>query len=184
MLSNGTYSFTGSGSSSDDLIYLKNIVITELGAIAAYDSNGLQPDGTQWLDSTPNKCHLVQPTGTAAGFLQKYKRNFEIRWTCTWNGTHEAQYIGGFNQAVLPANCYITDIIGVISGTVINDIILGDGSDTDRWVAVTSGLAAGTVSFTPANRVSDGTNCKMVVDPDANFTGSIAFTIRGIILEV
>jgi hypothetical protein len=110
-------------------------------------------------------------------------KTFEVRGTNTWAGTHEAQYIGGVNQAVLPVGCYITDIIGVITGATIEDIIIGDGSDTDRWVAATTGLAAGTVAFTLANRISDGTNYKLVVDPDANFTGSIAFTARGIILD-
>ena len=110
--------------------------------------------------------------------LKLNKNSFEIRWVNTWTGTHEAQYIGGFNQAVLPANCYIESIIGVITGTTIEDIIVGDGSDTDRWVAITTGLAAGTVSFTIANRISDGTNYKMIVDPDGNFTGSISWIIK------
>jgi hypothetical protein len=74
-------------------------------------------------------------------------------------------------------------IIGKITGTTIEDIVIGVGSDADRFVATTTGLAAGTTSFTIANRTTDGTNYKMTVDPDANFTGSIAFTIKGFILE-
>jgi hypothetical protein len=84
---------------------------------------------------------------------------------------------------MLPPNCYIESIIGVVTGSTIEDIIIGDGSDTDHWVEITTGLAAGTYSFALANRISDGTNYKLVVDPDANFTGSIAFTIKGIILQ-
>jgi hypothetical protein len=122
----------------------------------------------------------MQPaTGSS---LMRPKRDFEVRWTNTWAGTHEAQYIGGFNQAVLPVNAYIESIIGVISGATIEDIIIGDSSDPDRFVEITTGLAAGTVSFTLANRISDGTNRKLTVDPDANFTGSISFIIKGVIL--
>jgi hypothetical protein len=122
----------------------------------------------------------MQPA--AGSSLIRPKREFEIRWTNTWAGTHEAQYIGGLNQAILPIGCYIQSIIGVITGATIEDIIIGDGSDTDRWVTITTGLAAGTTAFTIANAISDGTNYKMVVDPDANFTGSISWTIKGVIL--
>ena len=104
----------------------------------------------------------------------------------TWAGTHEAQSITMLtdaSRAMLPTNCYIDEIIGVVAGTTIEDIIVGDGSDTDHWVATTTGLAAGTVSFTIANHISDGTNMEMVVDPDSNFTGTITWTIRGHILD-
>jgi len=50
-------------------------------------------------------------------------------------------------------------------------------------VEITTGLAAGTYSFAIANRISDGTNFKMTVTPDAAFTGSIVWTIKGIILQ-
>lgn len=153
----------------------------QIGSTVALEPEGIQPAPGQWLDSSTNKLHAMQPASGSS--LTRKKDTFEVRWTNTWAGTHEAQYIGGFNQAVLPANCYITDIIGVVSGTTIEDIIIGDGSDTDRWVAATTGLAAGTTAFTLANRISDGTNYKLVVDPDANFTGSIAWTIKGIILQ-
>jgi hypothetical protein len=72
----------------------------------------------------------------------------------------------------------------VITGTTIEDIIVGDGSDTDHWVELTTGLVVGTYSLAVSNRISDGTNYKLVVDPDANFTGSIVWTIKGFILEV
>uniref|UniRef100_A0A6M3KXB5 Lectin/glucanase superfamily protein n=1 Tax=viral metagenome TaxID=1070528 RepID=A0A6M3KXB5_9ZZZZ len=155
--------------------------ITKLGATLALESEGIQPAPGQWLDGSGNKLHAMQPaTGSS---LVRFKRDFEVRWTNTWAGTHEAQYIGGVNQAILPVGCYITSIIGVVAGATIEDIIVGDGSDTDHWVAVTTGLAAGTTAFTIANAISDATNYKMVVDPDANFTGTIAWTVRGIILQ-
>lgn len=155
--------------------------VVPAGATLDLEPEGIQPAPGQWLDSSSNKLHAMQPA-TGSSLIRK-KDTFEVRWTNTWAGTHEAQYIGGVNQAVLPANCYIESIIGVVSGATVEDIIIGDGSDTDRWVAATTGLAAGTTSFTIANHISDGTNYKLVVDPDANFTGSIAWTIKGIILQ-
>jgi hypothetical protein len=180
MMDGGVTSFTGAGSASDDLVYIKNVRLQKTGALIGLQPEGVQPGPGQWLDSSSNANHGLQgPTGSDS---IRPMKTFEVRWTNTWAGTHEAQYIGGSNQAILPVNCYITDIIGTVSGATVEDIIIGDGSDVDRWVTITSGLAAGTQAFTVANRISDGTNYKLVVDPDANFTGSIAFLIKGIIL--
>ena len=148
------------------------------GGTLILEPEGIQP--VQWLDAGANRLHAMQPA--AGSRLTCTKRDFTIKWTNTWAASHEVQYIGGLNQAILPPNCYIDSIIGVITGGTIEDIIIGDGSDTDRWVTITTGLAAGTVAFTIANAISDGTNYKMTVDPDANFTGSIAWTINGKIL--
>ena len=172
----GIYSKTAAAAAGD----FDNFSLVEIGATLALEPEGMQPNPGQWLDSSTNKLHAMQPaTGSS---LVRAKREFEVRWTNTWAGTHEAQYIGGVNQAVLPVGCYITNIIGVVAGGTIQDIIVGDGSDTDHWVAITTGLAAGTTSFTIANPISDGTNYKLVVDPDVNMTGSIAWTIKGIVL--
>ena len=159
---------------------VSNLSIKRIGATLALEPEGIQPAPGQWLDSSSNKLHALQPAVESS--LTRSKRDFTIKWTNTWAGTHELQYIGGVNQAILPPNCYIDSIIGVITGGTIEDIIVGDGSDTDRWVTITTGLAAGTVAFTIANAISDGTNYKMTVDPDANFTGSISWTITGKIL--
>jgi hypothetical protein len=161
-------------------IELDDSAVYAIGATLALNPEGIQPAPGQWLDSSSNNLHALQPASGSS--LTRSKRDFTIKWTNTWSGTHELQYIGGINQAILPPNCYIDSIIGVIAGGTIEDIIIGDGSDTDRWVTITTGLAAGTVAFTIANAISDGTNYKMTVDPDANFTGSIAWTINGKIL--
>jgi len=131
------------------------------GATLILEPEGIQP--VQWLDAGANRLHAMQPA--AGSSLTRTKRDFTIKWTNTWAASHEVQYIGGLNQAILPPNCYIDSIIGVITGGTIEDIIIGDGSDTDRWVTITTGLAAGTVAFTIANATSDGTNYKMTVDP-------------------
>lgn len=162
------------------IFYIKAVTTGNAGATLALEHEGIQPAPGQWLDSSGNNLHALQPA--VGSSLTRPKRDFIIKWTNTWAGTHELQYIGGVNQAILPPNCYIDSIIGVITGGTIEDIIIGDGSDTDRWVTITTGLAAGTVAFTIANAISDGTNYKMTVDPDANFTGSITWTINGKIL--
>jgi hypothetical protein len=141
----------------------------------------IQPAPGQWLDSSSNKLHAIQPASGSS--LTRQKLNFEIRWTNSWTATNEAQYIGGVNQAILPPNCYIQSIIGVITGADVQDIIIGDGSDTNHWVEITAGLSTGTVSFSIANATSDGTNYKMVVDPDTDCTMSISWTIKGYILQ-
>ena len=161
-------------------IELDDSAVNRIGATLALQSEDIQPSPGQWLDSSGNRLHAMQPAMGSS--LTRSKRDFTIKWTNIWAGTHELQYIGGVNQAILPPNCYIDSIIGVIAGETIADIIIGDGSDADRWVTITTDLAAGTVAFTIANAISDGTNYKMTVDPDANFTGSISWTIAGKIL--
>jgi len=151
------------------------------GATLALEPPGIQPSPGQWFDSSSNKLHALQPlTGSS---LTLSKRDFQVRGTVTWSGSHELKHITGIDQAVLPPNAYIESIIGVITGDTIEDIIIGDGSAGDRFVTITTGLAAGTVTFTIANHITDGTNYKLTVDPDANFTGSIAFTIKGYIIS-
>lgn len=151
------------------------------GATLALESPNIQPSPGQWLDSSTNKLHALQPlTGSS---LTLSKRDFQVRGTVTWAGSHELKHITGIDQAVLPPNAYIESIIGVITGATIEDIIIGDGSAGDRFVTLTTGLAAGIVSFAIANHITDGTNYKLTVDPDANFTGSIAFTIKGYIIS-
>jgi len=181
MQSGSSTSFTGAGSVTDDLVYLKNLVLYPVGVCLFLDSDGIQAEPGQWLDCSINKNHAQHPTSYSKTLVKK--RDFEIRWINSWSGTHEAQYIGGINKNILPENAYITQIIGVVSGSTVQDIVIGDGSDVDRFVAITTGLAVGTVLFAIASPTSDGTNRKLVVDPDTNATMTIAFTIRGVILE-
>jgi len=174
----------GVSTTTGDYFYFDNISVKKLSVTLALESEGIQPAPGQCLDSSSNKLHAWQPA-TGSSFT-RYKNTFEIRGINTWAASHEAQSVTmatDASRAMLPANCYIDEIIGVVAGTTIEDIIVGDGSDTDHWVAATTGLAAGTTSFTIANHISDGTNMEMVVDPDANFTGTITWTIRGHILD-
>jgi hypothetical protein len=161
------------------LLYIASITIKPVGVLGLWEPNGIQPAPGQWLDSSGNNLHALQPaTGTSLVLAQN---TFEVRWVNTWAGTHEAQYIGGVNQNILPPGAYIQDIIGIVSGSTGQNIIVGDGSTTNRFVASVA-LANGTQVFTLANRMLNGINAKLVADPDANFTGSISWIIRGIIL--
>ncbi len=68
----------------------------------------------------------------------------------------------------------------ICTATGVN-VILGDGSDGDRWVA--SEALATYLDCTVANRNHDGTNRKIVIDPDANYTGSITTIFKYTILD-
>ncbi len=191
MGSAGAWSFVGANDVADDLIYIKNVTITEIGATLALEPEGIQPSPGQWLDSSSNKLHALQPaTGTAP---LRPLREFEVRDTLTWSASHEPKNVNtnyatagvtGTDQAMLPAdNVRITEITGVVDAGLNGvNVIIGDGSDTDHWVS-TVAMATGVQVFTVANPNHDGTNRKVVVDPAGNVTGSLALTIRGVILQ-
>lgn len=171
------------GGLSGDIVYIKILRIQYLGITGWWDARDAQSDTGQILDSSGNKNHAMLPASGATVIGKPLSEARQVRWTNTWTGTNELQYIGGVNQAVLPAKAYIESIVGIVSGATVEDIIIGDGSDTDRYVALTTGLAAGTVTFTLANRTTDGTNLKLTVDPDADATMSIIWTVTYRILE-
>lgn len=175
----GVVSAVGTGTQ----FYVKNIKIESIGLTSELLASNAQSNTGQILDSSGNKNHALLPASGATVVGRPVSQTREVRWTNTWAGTNELQYIGGVNQAILPANAYIESIIGTVSGATPHDIIIGDGSDTDRYVTITTGLAAGTTSFTLANRTTDGTNLKLTVDPDTNATMSIAWVIRFAVLE-
>jgi hypothetical protein len=174
---------TSSTTEGGDIMYLKDIQIKKVGITSELLAQNAQTDNGQVLDSSGNKQHakLAEAGMSTQGAISARRR--EVRWTNTWAGTNELQYIGGVNQAILPANAYIESIVGTVSGATPHDIIVGDGSDTDRYVTITTGLAAGTTSFTVAARTTDGTNLKLTVDPDTDATMSIAWVITYYRLE-
>jgi len=155
--------------------------VNQIGITGMWDAKDAQWDTGQIFDTSGNKNHGMLPAAGATVLPRKTR--FEVRGTNTWTGTQELQYIGGVNQAILPANAYIESIVGTVSGATPHDIIVGDGSDTDRYVTITTGLAAGTTSFTVAARTTDGTNLKLTVDPDTDATMSIAWVITYYQLE-
>lgn len=165
--------------SADGAAEFTAINYVSIGAVLELIPEGIQPEPGQWLDSSTNKLHAMQPA--AGSNITRKQDRFEVRWANTWAGTHEAQYVGGVNQAVLPsANIRIESITMRCSATGVN-VILGDGSATSRWVA--SVALATYLDCTVANRNHDGTNRKVVIDPDANYTGTITTTVIGRILD-
>jgi hypothetical protein len=178
-LSNGT-DLSGDSNSA---FYLKEIEIKQIGLTSELLASNAQSNTGQIFDTSGNKNHALLPASGATVVGLPVSQTREVRWTNTWAGTNELQYIGGVNQAILPANAYIESIVGTVSGATPHDIIIGDGSDADRYVTITTGLAAGTTSFTLASRTTDGTNLKLTVDPDTNSDMSIAWVIKYTTLE-
>ena len=173
-----------SNNTSGDTLYLASgLTVTQIGVTGHWPAFNAQTNTGQIFDQSGNKNHMLLPASgaTILGTPQSMRR--QVRWTNTWAATQELQYIGGVNQAILPANAYIESIVGTVSGATPHDIIIGDGSDTDRYVTITTGLATGTTTFTLASRVTDGTNLKLTVDPDTDATMSIAWVITYTILE-
>jgi hypothetical protein len=179
---------TGSSSTipsgaAGELVYVHGVETVRTGLTSELLASNAQSDTGQIFDTSGNKNHALLPASGATIVGRPVSQTREVRWTNTWAGTNELQYIGGVNQAILPANAYIESIIGTVSGATPHDIIIGDGSDTDRYVTITTGLAAGTTNFALAARTTDGTNLKLTVDPDTNATMSIAWVIRYSVLE-
>ncbi len=174
---------TSASATGGDIAYIAVFNIKKTGLCAHWPAFNAQTNTGQIFDQSGNKNHMLLPTSgaTILGTPQSMRR--QVRWTNTWAATQELQYIGGVNQAILPANAYIESIVGTVSGATPHDIIIGDGSTTNRYVTITTGLATGTTTFTLANRVTDGTNLKLTVDPDTDATMSIAWVITYTLLE-
>ena len=163
---------TGTGKLSSAKIY-------PLGATLALEPSGIQPAPGQWLDSSSNKLHGVLPT--AGTSLKLPKRDFEVRWTNTWNNTSETQYISGLNQNILPPGAIRIDSITMRITGATGNVRVGDGSNAQRFVADVAQAAY--LDCTIANRNHDGTNRKLTIAPSSAMTGSITTTVRGTILE-
>lgn len=171
------------GAGAIQSIQADNFDYKVIGITGQWNAENAQSNIGQIFDTSGNKNHALLPAAGATIIGRPTSQQRQVRWTNTWAGTNELQYIGGVNQAILPANAYIESIVGTVSGATPHDIIIGDGSDTDRYVTITTGLAAGTTTFTLASRVTDGTNLKLTVDPDTDATMSIAWVITYTTLE-
>jgi len=172
-----------SASAVGEMFYINGVSFGTAGITSELLAQNAQTDNGQVLDSSGNKQHakLAIAGMSTQGAISARRR--EVRWTNTWAGTNELQYIGGVNQAILPSNAYIESIVGTVSGATPQDIIVGDGSSTNRYVTITTALAAGTNTFTVANRTTDATNLKLTVTPDTAATMSIAWVITYYRLE-
>ena len=181
LLKGASYSYAGAGSPTDDIVYIKAVEIKYVGATLALEPEGIQPAPGQWLDSSGNKNHAMQPA--AGSSIALYKNDFEFRWTNTWTASSAAQYIGGQNQSVLTAkHCIDTWETRATETTSVQNLEGGDGSDVDRFVAAFTPTTA-PVNQTLANRISDGTNLKLVYTPAGSATMTIETIIKGHLLE-
>ena len=161
--------------------YIKDVSIVQSGVILDLEPESIQPAPGQWLDSSGNKNHAMQPaTGSS---LTRPKNDFEFRWTNTWTASSAAQYVGGLNQAVLTVkHCIDSWETRAIETTSVQNLEGGDGSDADRFVAAFTPTTA-PVNQTLANRISDGTNLKLVYTPAGTATMTIETIITGHLLE-
>jgi hypothetical protein len=176
---------TSASATGGDIAYVAVFNIKKTGCTSELLAENAQSNTGQVLDTSGNKQHAMLPAAGASVLGKPNNGGLrEVRWTNTWSGTNELQYIGGVNQAVWPTNAKIESISCVISGTTVEDFTIGDGSDADRYVALTTGIAAGTNVMTlTATPFTDGTNLKLTIDPDANATMSVATTVRYTLLE-
>lgn len=161
-------------------LYIDDVKIYQIGATLALESPNIQPAPGQWLDSSSNKLHAMQPaTGSS---LIRPKRDFEYRWANTWTASSAAQYVGGLNRAVLSADHFITDIITQATVTTdVENLELGDGSAVAKFVAAFTPSATRTKQTIAAQ--NDGTNLKLVYTPAAEATMTVETIIRGFIWE-
>jgi len=168
------------GGVSGDIYYMRDFVSYPCGAVLSLEPENIQPAPGQWLDSSGNGNHAMQPaTGTS---LVRPQRAGEVRWTNTWAGTSETQYVGGVNQNILPSsNIRIESITMRSSATGVN-VTLGNGVVADYWVTSVA-LVSYLDIANPNNRNHDGTNRKITITPSANFTGSITTTIMYTIID-
>jgi hypothetical protein len=170
-------------------IYIKSAVIIQAGCTLQLDAENAQWDTGQIFDTSGNKNHGMLPA-TGATVLPR-KTRFEVRGTNTWTGTQELQYIGGVNQAILPANAFIETIAVKVTGADVHDVFVGDGADVDRYVVISGGggghggvaMTVGSYTLPIANHATDGTNLKLTVDPDTDCTMTIAWVITYYTME-
>jgi hypothetical protein len=181
----------GTTVTSGDKIWVKALTTYQAGITGHWPAFNAQTNTGQIFDQSGNKSHAMLPASGATVIGKPMSEARQVRWTNTWAGTQELQYIGGVNQAVLPATAFIESIAVRVSGADIHDIVIGDGVDPDRYVVISGGgsghggiaLAAGSQTLPLATRSTDGTNLKLTVDPDTNCTMTMVFTITYRILE-
>lgn len=138
----GTPNYTGT---SGDLLYLRNITITQIGSILDADlSAGI---GYQVPDRSSNKYHgTVSTTGTAWTLAN---RRGQVRATTNTSGNQ--QILG---QSCLPTTAIIKSIVGYTAGTPT--IYIGNVSAGNQHVTATAMSASTYTDFTVATKSTTG----------------------------
>ncbi len=167
---------------SGEGLYFVSVSSVHNGLTAEWMASNAQSNTGQVLDTSGNKTHLILPSA-GARILPHPPRTFQVRSTHSWAETHELQYLTGVNQSVVPSTAKLVRIFGEVSstgGSGPQDFTIGDGSDGDRYVVLTSGLTTGKKEFTIDTTYAgfnDGTNLKLTIDPDANCTMTVALVL-------
>ena len=87
---NNASSFVGANSTTDDVVYIKNFVVTPLGLLLAPDSNNVGA-GLEWLDVSGNRAHIILPTSGVSWSLPS-SQQIVIEASTATNGN---QQLGG-----------------------------------------------------------------------------------------
>ena len=157
-----------------DAVYFKDIKLTKLGTTLRLEPENIQLSPGQWLDAANNH-HAKLPAEGAT--LTRPQSDGIIKWTNTWAGTSEGQYICGINENIFPAENIRIEWISIQTDTTGVNITIGDQTDIDRYVESVA-LSDELDISSPANRNHDGTNRKLVITPSGTYTGSITTTIK------
>jgi hypothetical protein len=166
---------TGAGGGS---FAITDFSVKQIGLTSELLASNAQSNTGQIFDTSGNKNHALLPASGATVVGRPVSQTREVRWTNTWSGTNELQYIGGVNQAILPANAYIESIIATVTGADQQDVNVGNGADADRYAVIVPGFDVSLLS-----RTTDGTNLRLTATPALPATMTVAWVIRYSILE-
>lgn len=178
----GAYTRLGFYSPGSSNFSVTGFQIQVIGIVGWWNAEDAQSNTGQIFDRSGNKGHCVLPAA-GASIIPRPPRTFQVRSTHSWAETHELQYLTLVNQPVVPATAKLVRIFGEVTstgGSGPQDFIIGDGSDGDRYVVLTSGLTTGKKEFTIDTTYAgfnDGTNLKLTIDPDANCTMTVALVL-------
>lgn len=124
-----------------------------------------------------------EPADIVVGGIVK---TFSFRAVLTWSDSDAAREIGGEDTDLMEDGYVILTTISRCAtevGDGIQNITLGDGSTADRYItSVTPTVVP--IIHTLANRISDGTNKKLVVTPASTATMEIEIIVQGIVMGV
>lgn len=167
----------------NDIFYIANgMTVEKLGCTQSLEPTGIDAS-LQWKDRSTNDFHAMLPEAGAVPL--NAVNTWELRGSNVYAGAHAAQHVVGINQKCFPAGggIWVEQYLMNIVGATPHDIIVGDGSDVDQWVAITTGIAAGKQALSVATGFDDGTNLKFILDPDTNATATYSSVISGRMLE-
>ena len=78
-LATGASTFTGANSVTDDLIYIKNVIVTEIGCVADWDNNGIRALTQLWDDNSGNGNVAIWPAAGANAVLEGISARVRVK---------------------------------------------------------------------------------------------------------